>query len=70
MSEKLNDALDPILKSVPPSRRGFLKGLLAAGGIALLAPASRAIADEVGQAAGRGKGKGKGKGKRQGQGQG
>jgi len=62
-------SLISMLDSVAPTRRAFLKGLIA-GGALLAVPASAVLAQDQGQGDGEGKGKGDGEGKGKGKGKG
>lgn len=73
MSDNDRRQLDQALAGIAPSRRGFLKNLMAAALAAgtLAAPMSEIVAaDPPGPAPGKGKAKGKGKGKAKGKGKG
>lgn len=69
MSDEMQNHVDSALEGVAPSRRNFLRNLLAAGAVAgvLTLPSSMLLAEDAG---GDGKGKGKGDGKGDGKGKG
>ena len=69
MSDEMQNHVDSALEGVAPSRRNFLRNLLAAGAVAgvLTLPSSMLLAEDAG-GDGDGKGKGKGKGKGDGNG--
>jgi hypothetical protein len=70
MASDRADTFKSLLNRVAPSRRDVLKGLLLASGVlALVAPASSALAQNS-DPTGKGKGKGKARGKRKAKGKG